>query len=129
MKMNPIEWTIHWYATIRAYLYLFWTGRDPQECIPWVHRWGRVIGLTHSIPTRELDEWVRKIGIESGQPVDWHWMGGRALIKTLGRVAKAEATMLALRKEHDDLYIEVCKKSAYYDQRDVKVPVLAIDRS
>ena len=34
--------------------------------------------------TSQVETWVRMIARESGERVDWHWFGGRAVVKVIG---------------------------------------------
>lgn len=46
------------------------------------------------------EQWVKKIAAESGQRVDWHYVGGRGVIRFIGDRAKV---MSAIGKLEPDL--------------------------
>lgn len=45
------------------------------------------------------EQWVKHVAAESGQRVDWHYAGGRAVIRFIGDRAKVLAAMGALESE------------------------------
>lgn len=78
-------------------------GPDPTPCDPEVYENGEHIFTTHSIPSNAMERWVRRVAERSGQRVDWHFHGGRAVVLVLGDVDKAKAAILDLMPEHDEL--------------------------
>lgn len=74
-----------------------------------VYKNGTQVFLTHTIRSAQLEEWVQTMVKESGQPVDWHWYGGRAVILALGDLDKVRAALKNNRHMHDNFYIEACK--------------------
>jgi len=77
-----------------------------KDCNSKVYKKGVHIFTTHSISAEKIDEWVKKIAQKSGQKVDWHYFGGRAIIKALGNIDKVRATIKELLPEHDQLMAE-----------------------
>ena len=57
-----------------------------------------------------MEGWVKKVAELSGQSVDWHFVGGRAVVKALGDLGKVAEAIEALRPEHDRLYLEETKE-------------------
>lgn len=57
----------------------------------WKH--GTHIMTIADLPSKEIENWVVKIREESGQHVDWHYVGGRACVRFLGDEKKVRATI------------------------------------
>ena len=81
------------------------------RCNQEVYEHGTVVFVTHSIPSAKLEEWVQKVAKLSQQPVDWHFVGGRAVIKALGDLGKVMQAMTELLPEHDAAFIASFKES------------------
>lgn len=79
------------------------TTDDPPSCNQEIFNKGECVFITHTIPSNELEKWVKKIAEKSGQPVDWHYCGGRARILALGDISKVSCSMKELMPEHDAL--------------------------
>lgn len=73
-------------------------------CNDRIYKHGTVVMVTHTIPNNAMEGWVKKVATESGQPVDWHFFGGRACIKALGDLAKVREAIRKLLPEHDILF-------------------------
>lgn len=78
-------------------------------CDAEVYDQGTVVFMTHSIPSAAMEEWVKKIAAKSGQRVDWHFFGGRAVVQALGDLDAVEAALAELMPEHDRLQAEAVK--------------------
>lgn len=72
-------------------------GPDPAPCNPEIFKRGEVMFVTDGISSNRMERWVRNVAEISGQPVDWHFVGGRAVIKALGDIGKVRSAM-------DDLF-------------------------
>lgn len=87
------------------------TTPDPLDssnlppCDPDVFARGVPILVSNTIRAVDFEPWVRKVAGLSGQRVDWHYAGGRAIVLCLGDVAAASAACVALRAEHDALFL------------------------
>lgn len=81
-------------------------GPTPPPCDAEVFQDGTVVLLTHGIRSNAMERWVKKLAEASGQRVDWHFAGGRAVVKALGDLPKVEAALSALKAEHDRLQAE-----------------------
>ena len=81
---------------------------QPPPCNPNVYRDGVPIFVTHSIRSFKIEPWVRKIAALSGQPVDWHFAGGRAIVLACGDVEKARVALMQCLREHDAMFREAC---------------------
>lgn len=93
-------------------------GPDPQPCDPEIFQHGTVIFITHTIPSNAMEGWVRKVAEASGQPVDWHFVGGRACVRALGDLQAVRAAIDALLPEHDALYAKAVKRIRLAGDRD-----------
>lgn len=78
-------------------------GPTPDPCEREIYEQGEVIFVTHSIPSNAMEGWVKRLAAASGQRVDWHFCGGRAVVKALGDLSRVRATLVALMPEHDEL--------------------------
>ena len=63
---------------------------DTSECNPEVYECGKVALVIDACMFR-AEEWVQKVTQESGQRVDWHYSGGRAVVLYLGDQKKVLA--------------------------------------
>lgn len=76
-------------------------GPDPKPCNRKIYLKGTVVLVSHSIPSNAMERWVRKVRELSKQPVDWHFVAGRAVVKALGNLDKVRDALEELRPEHD----------------------------
>lgn len=81
-------------------------ARLPPPCNPEIYSDGTLVMMTHSIGSQDMERWVKKVARKSGQPVDWHFAGGRACIKALGDLDKVREAIRALMPEHDALQLK-----------------------
>ena len=72
-------------------------GPTPAPCNREIFERGEVMFVTDSISSNRMEQWVRNVAENSGQPVDWHFVGGRAVVKALGDTVKVRSAM-------DDLF-------------------------
>lgn len=85
-------------------------GPDPPPCNREIYNKGTHVFTTHSISSNAMEKWVKKVAKLSGQPVDWHFYGGRAAVLALGDLKKVKEAITALMPEHDNLYKEACNE-------------------
>jgi hypothetical protein len=78
-------------------------GPDPTPCDQEVFNKGKHVFTTHTIPSNAMEGWVKQVAERSGQRVDWHFVGGRAIVKALGDIPKVEQAIQDLMPEHDRL--------------------------
>ena len=78
-------------------------GPDPAPCDDKIFKNGKCVLITHSIPSNAMEGWVKKVAEKSGQPVDWHFCGGRARVLALGDIDKVHKAIKELMPEHDAL--------------------------
>jgi hypothetical protein len=65
---------------------------DPTPCADDIFRNGTPILMVSTGATggnHPFEEWVQAVAAASGQRVDWHYNGGRAVVKVLGDVSAA----------------------------------------
>jgi len=79
-------------------------GPTPPPCDPDIFKNGKAVFMTHSIPSNAMERWVKMVAEKSGQPVDWSFSGGRAVVKTTGDVMVVRAAIKALLPEHDEAF-------------------------
>ena len=84
-------------------------GPDPPPCQEDIFRKGEMVFMTHTIPSNAMEGWVQKVAAQSGQPVDWHFIGGRACVLALGDLDAVKAAIVSLMPEHDALYTKAIK--------------------
>lgn len=85
-------------------------GPTPPPCDKDIFQKGTHVFTTHTIPSNAMEGWVKKVAEQSGQRVDWHFVGGHACVLALGDIDKVKETIEALMPEHNRLYEEACKK-------------------
>lgn len=76
-------------------------GETPRPCDPKVYKKGKNICVYHSIGKDVIEALVRRIGELSGQKVDWHYFGGRAVVLALGDVERARQAAEEVRPEFE----------------------------
>jgi hypothetical protein len=84
-------------------------GPDPPPCNPEIYKNGTPVFMTHSIPSNAMEGWVKKVAAKCGLPVDWHFVGGRAVILTTGDTKVVRKAIESLFHEHDELYKKATK--------------------
>lgn len=81
-------------------------GPDPVPCDTEIFENGTAVFITHSIASNAMEGWVRRVAEESGQRVDWHFTGGRAVVKAIGDLHRVCDAVERLLPEHDALFRE-----------------------
>lgn len=76
-------------------------GPDPPPCASDVYKRGTQVFLTHGIPSNAMESWVKLVAKRSGQEVDWHFAGGRAVVLALGDLDAVREAILYHLPEHD----------------------------
>lgn len=84
-------------------------GPDPPRCDPEIYRNGHGVFMTSTIPSNAMEGWVRRFAALSGQPVDWHFLGGRAVVLALGDLARVREAIETLLPQHDELFLAACE--------------------
>lgn len=57
---------------------------DLAACDREVFNHGTAVFVTHTVPAKEIERFVKAAASLSGQRVDWSYYGGRAVIRCLG---------------------------------------------
>jgi len=76
-------------------------GPTPPPCNKDVYANGTMVMMTAGIPSNAMEEWVKKVAEKSGQPVDWHFAGGRACVLALGDLNAVRQAIAELIPEHN----------------------------
>lgn len=79
-------------------------GPDPKPCNKKIYEHGKIILITAGIPSNAFDKWVMKIAEASGQPVDWHFAAGHAVVFALGDLKKVRKALEEHRTDLEDTY-------------------------
>lgn len=78
-------------------------GPTPPPCDPHIMNDGISVFVTHSISSNRMERWVKEVAKESGQLVDWHFVGGRANIRAIGDLGAVKRAIEKLMPLHDQL--------------------------
>jgi hypothetical protein len=70
------------------------TARNPGLILPKcnhdVYVNGDVVIVIGDGAAEDIEDWVKKVAERSGQQVDWHYVGGRAVVKALGDLEEVD---------------------------------------
>lgn len=98
-------------------------GPTPPPCSQDIYRNGVLVFMTHSIGgSNAIEQWVRSIAKASGQPVDWHFAGGRVCVLALGDLAAVRVAMRTAMPEHDRMYRTVALSYAWMTEAQIHYP-------
>lgn len=81
-------------------------GPTPKDCDPDIYKNGIVVQVCTGLSSNRMENWVRQVAEKSGQPVDWHYMGGRATVLTTGSLPLVAIAMEELAGEYQKLALE-----------------------
>jgi hypothetical protein len=81
-----------------------------SECDKEIYEKGIVVFITHTMSSKDIEDWVQIISVESGQKVDWHWYAGRAAIKALGNIKQVKSAIKNNRAIHDQSFSKALEK-------------------
>jgi len=56
-----------------------------------------------SIPTEEMEKWVKRVAELSKQKVDWYPAGGNRIVRALGDIDRVKQAIAFLKPEYDEL--------------------------
>lgn len=85
----------------------------PLPCAGDVYNNGECVFITHSIQSASIERWVNKVAKRSGQLVDWHFAGGRAIVLALGDIDMVKASIRKLIGDHDRRYRRACRQYSF----------------
>ena len=72
-------------------------SKAPPPCDTDIYKHGDVVCITVG-PTWTIEAWVKRLSEKSGQKCDWHCVGGRAVVRTLGNLDAAQVSAQLLRE-------------------------------
>jgi hypothetical protein len=72
------------------------TGFPPCDAKIFAH--GKAVCTFHAA-SECIEPWVKRVATESGQPVDWHYCGGYAVVLYLGDYASVRAAVERLKPD------------------------------
>lgn len=87
-------------------------GPDPAPCDKELHEKGAVVFIGHSIPPNAFEGWVKELARRSGQRVDWHYVGGRNVVRALGDLARVKDAISATMPEYERLQEQARQRRA-----------------
>lgn len=91
-----------------------------DSCDTEVYEKGTVVFLTNTIGSARMEEWVKNIAQHSGQRVDWHYFGGRGVVKALGDLHRVRKAIISLKEMHDQFLLEALKELRFHDDENVE---------
>lgn len=56
-------------------------GPDPPPCDPELMKRGVSVGVFETFGANHFEHLVRAVALDCGVPVDWHYVGGRAVVR------------------------------------------------
>ena len=87
-------------------------GPTPPPCDPKIFAEGTPVFATDDtiLSSNAMEGWVKQVAALSGQPVDWHFIAGRAEVLALGDLLRVKGAIVELMPEHDRLRKQALKK-------------------
>ncbi len=70
---------------------------DMGECDAEVYRNGELIGIVAGIGADYIESLIVCVRNNSGQRVDWHYAGGRAIVKAIGNIDAVKKEFLKIK--------------------------------
>lgn len=98
-------------------------GPDPAPCAQDIYDSGTLVFQTHSIGgSNAIERWVQSVAKASGQPVDWHFAGGRVCVLALGDLDRVRDAMRAAMPEHDRMYRKEAASCPWMTEAQIHYP-------
>lgn len=72
-------------------------GPTPPNCRADIFVDGEMVCLVYG-PSNAIERWVKSIAEVAQSDLDWHYVGGRGVVKHLGDDASRERTLTAIQK-------------------------------
>ena len=85
-----------------------------RPCADDIFRDGTAICVIASISSNRMERFIQSVAISTGERVDWHFVGGRAVVKVLGDEAKVRASIEARAPDVTALQIETGNGDPHY---------------
>jgi hypothetical protein len=95
---------------------------QPEPCDREIYEKGKHLCTIVGPRSFTLDPWVKEIAKESGQRVDWHYVGGRACVLVIGDAARVRTAIEAAWTRLVDAYM-ACEHNftTHPERRDVQI--------
>ena len=84
-------------------------GPDPAPCDRDIYTKGQLVCVIVSVSSNRLERFIQSVAKSTGTRTDWHFVGGRACVKTLDDVKvvreairSREAEIVVLQRETDE---------------------------
>lgn len=81
-------------------------GPDPTPCDPDIFNNGTPICVIVGVSSNRMERFIQGVAVSTGERVDWHFVGGRAVVKVLGDTAKVRASIEARLPDVTRLQLE-----------------------
>ena len=72
-------------------------GPTPPPCDPEIFRKGTCVALLDA-SSNAAETWVKSVAKKANARVDWHYVGGRAVVRHLGDAKSKNRVVLAMTK-------------------------------
>jgi len=66
----------------------------PVGCDPEIYRDGKCVALIAGGSAKEIESFVKEVALVTGEPIDWHYVAGRARVLTTGDVVKVREQIM-----------------------------------
>ena len=77
---------------------------DPSKCEKDIYENGQMVAMIAGPRSATIEDWVTGVREASGQRVDWHFAGGRAIVLAIGDLPRVAATI----RERRELLVDMC---------------------
>lgn len=64
-------------------------GPDPKPCDPKLFKHGHTVAVCGTYGANHFEGLIDEIRLATGRPVDWHYVGGRAVVLAFAKDAEA----------------------------------------
>ncbi len=85
-------------------------GSIPPPCDLEIFSKGEQVFVGDTIPSNDMEGWVKQVAQVSGQPVDWHYIGGYAEVLALGDIERVRTAIRKLMPEYYRLWMAAIKR-------------------
>lgn len=79
---------------------------SPKPCDPEIFSKGEGICILDA-PSWPMEHWVQRLSEKSGEKLDWHYMGGRAILMHIGTVRSHRKVQQVIREMDPDPEIRI----------------------
>jgi hypothetical protein len=81
-------------------------GPTPQPCDQDIFNNGEAVCVIAGVSSNRMETFIQSVAVSTGERVDWHFAGGRAVVKVLGDATKVRESILARAPDVTRLQIE-----------------------